>query len=213
VRVLRRSKPDSDAGPAETVEGTAEPDGARPAHGAVSTGKGRPTPKRRDAEARRRAPVAPPPRTQREALRRSRVSKEDRRAYRAERREGMLTGDDRFVLPRDRGPVRAFVRDIVESRLNLMGLFVPLALIVLVSILLPDPRVQNYVSLATMAMLLMILVEGFFLGRLVNRRVRAKFPDANASSFSLGWYAFTRATMLRRFRAPRPRVKYGEEPR
>jgi hypothetical protein len=43
--------------------------------------------------------------------------------------------------------------------------------------------------------------------------VREKFPKASDSALGLGWYTFTRATMLRRFRAPRPRVKYGEQPR
>jgi hypothetical protein len=198
--------------------GTAEPDAAesddaRPSHGGISAGKGRPTPKRREAEARRRGPIAPPPRTQREAMRRSRGSKEERRAFRAERRDGILAGDDRYLLPRDRGPVRAYVRDLVDARRSLMGLFVPMVAVVLVSIVIRDPIIQYYVSLATMAVLVMIVVEGVFLGRYVTKRVRTKFPDAKASGIGLGMYAFTRATMLRRFRSPRPRVKYGEEPR
>lgn len=196
----------------DAESGSAESGEARPSHGAAA-GKGRPTPKRRDAEARRRGPVAPPPRTQREAMRRARGSKDERRAYRAERRERMLAGDDRYLLPRDRGPVRAFVRDLVDSRRNLMGLFVPMALVTLISVLVPNPAVQNYVSLVVMAAMVMIIVEGVFLGRYVTRRVRAKFPNARDGGFGLGWYAFTRATMLRRFRSPRPRVKYGEEPR
>ena len=218
MRFLRRNVPPErnvqPSGQAEPVEPDADPPAAEGQHGAVTPGKGRPTPKRREAEARRRGPVAPPPRTQREALRRSRGSKEVRRAERAERREKMLAGtDDRFLLPRDRGPVRAYVRDLVDSRRNLMGLFVPLAAVVLVSILIPSPVLQNYVSLATMAMLMMIVVEGVMLGRYVTRRVRLKFPSAKDSGLGLGWYAFTRATMMRRFRAPRPRVKYGEQPR
>ena len=38
-----------------------------------TVGKGRPTPKRREAEGRR-GPVAPPPKTQREAIKRSKVA-------------------------------------------------------------------------------------------------------------------------------------------
>jgi Protein of unknown function (DUF3043) len=197
--------------PGNVSPGSVSPGSVSPS--SVSPSKGRPTPKRREAEARRRGPVAPPPRTQREALRRSRGSKEDRRAERAERRARMLAGDDRYLLPRDRGPVRAYVRDLVDSRRHLMSLFLPLALVVLASIAVQNPAIQSYVSLATMAALLMIIVEGMFFGRFVTRRVREKFPDAKDSGLGLGWYAFSRATMLRRFRAPRPRVKYGEEPR
>jgi Protein of unknown function (DUF3043) len=221
VRFLRRNakrdatdSTDSTDG-AEQAPAEQDEDTRRAQHGgAITPGKGRPTPKRREAETRRRGPVAPPPRSQREALRRARGSKEERRTQRAERRERMLAGDDdRYLLPRDRGPVRAYVRDLVDSRRNLMGLFVPMALVVLLSVVVPNPAIQNYVSLATMAMLLMIVVEGVMLGRYVTRRVRHKFPKATDRGISLGWYTFTRATMLRRFRAPRPRVKYGQEPR
>jgi len=212
VRFLRRN---SNSKTAESGSETGQRDDARQSRpgGAVSPSKGRPTPKRREAESRRRGPTAPAPRTQREALRRSRGSKEDRRAERAERRARMLAGDDRYLLPRDRGPVRAHVRDLVDSRRHLMGLFVPMAVVVLASVIIRNVVIQYYVSLLTMAVLLVVIVEGVFLGRYVTQRARKKFPDAKDSGLGLGWYAFSRATMLRRFRTPRPRVNYGDNPR
>ncbi|RCW44071.1 DUF3043 family protein [Halopolyspora algeriensis] len=171
--------------------------------------KGRPTPKRREAENRRRGPVAPPPRTQREAIKRMRgnkQSKEERRKAAAERRERMMAGDDRYLMPRDRGPVRAHVRDIVDSRRHLMGLFMPLVLIVFATTLVQNIVVQQYATLATLVLLLTMLFEGFVLGRVVNRRVRAKYPDAKDRPLSIGWYAFTRAMQIRKLRVPRPRV-------
>lgn len=175
-----------------------------------TAGKGRPTPKRREAEARRRGPVAPPPRTQREALRRQRGSKEDRRAERVDRRARMMAGDDKYLLPRDRGPVRAHVRDLVDSRRQLMGVFMPLAAIVLLSLFIPNPRIQSAVSLLTMGMLAVIIIETVFLGRYIGQRVRQKFPNAKDSTVGLTFYAFSRATMLRRWRTPRPRVGRGD---
>jgi hypothetical protein len=183
----------------------------RQAGDAATGGKGRPTPKRRDAEAKRRGPVAPPPRTQREALRRQRGNKEERRADRAQRRAGMLAGDDRYLLPRDRGPVRAYVRDLVDSRRQLMGVFMPLAVVVLLSLFVPDPRVQSAVSLFTMAMLAVIILETIFLGRQISQRVRRKFPNSKEGTVGLAFYAFSRATMLRRWRTPRPRVGRGDQ--
>ena len=172
-------------------------------------GKGRPTPTRREAEGRRRGPAPPPPRTQREALRRMRGSKEERRTATAERRARMMAGDEKYLMPRDRGPVKAYARDIVDSRRSILGAFMPLAVLVLVVLFIPSPALQQYVSLICMAMLLLMIFEGFLLGRLVNFRVRARYPDAKESRFGLGWYAFTRATQLRRLRVPRPRVGYG----
>jgi hypothetical protein len=173
-------------------------------------GKGRPTPSRREAEGRKRGPAPPPPRTQREALRRMRGSKEERRNAAATRRERMLAGDEKYLLPRDRGPVKAYVRDVVDSRRHLAGVFMPLALLVIVVILVPSPIVQSYVSLVSMAMLLAIIVEGVLLGRTIKQRVRERFPNASESGASLGFYAMTRATQLRRLRVPKPRVGHGD---
>lgn len=182
-------------------------------------GKGRPTPKRRDAESRRRGPAPAPPRTQREAARlakENRPSKEERRAQRAaetrRRRAGMERGDEKYLPPRDRGRVRAYVRDLVDSRPHLLGLFMPLALIVVVSALVPNPAYQRTMSLFSLVMLMVMVAEGVYLGLTVNRRVRAKFPDEQVSGLGIGWYAFTRATQPRKLRIPKPRVQRGENP-
>src|SRR3954453_11258622 len=74
-------------------------------------GKGRPTPKRRDAERRRQPIVAP--KNRKEA---SRLQRERPREARKDNREGVARGDQRRLAPRDAGPARAFVRDYVDSR-------------------------------------------------------------------------------------------------
>ncbi len=193
-------------------------DDAAPATGPETVrvgGKGRPTPKRREAESKRRGPAPPPPRTQREAARfakANRPAKEDRRAAAAERREGMNRGDDKFLMPRDRGPVKAHIRDLVDSRPHLMGLFMPLAIIVVLSLLVPVPQVQSYLSLFSLIALTTMIIEGIFLGAQITRKARAKFPDAKINALSTGWYAFTRASQLRRLRIPKPRVERGANP-
>jgi hypothetical protein len=207
VRFLRRS--DSSA---STDSAPAAAPAQSPTEPARTAGKGRPTPKRREAEGRKRGPVAPPPRTQREASRlakANRPSKDQRRAEAVVRRERMAAGDQRYVLPRDRGPVRAYARDLVDSRLHLSGLFMPLAIIVVASLVLPFPNAQRLLSLFCTVALLTMLVEGVVLGMQVTRKARAKFPDEKINGLGLGWYAFTRASQLRRLRIPKPRVQRG----
>jgi len=208
VRFLRRSTPSAGADSSPSSEpGTQASDEAT-----RTAGKGRPTPKRRDAEARRRGPAPPPPRTQREAARLARANrpgKEERRRLAAERRERMAAGDERYLMPRDRGPVKAYIRDLVDSRPHLMGLFMPLALIVVASLLVPVLAVQQYMSLFSLVALSTIIIEGIFLGASITRKARAKFPDEQISGLGTGWYAFTRATQLRRLRIPKPRVERG----
>jgi Protein of unknown function (DUF3043) len=212
VRFLRRSTPstvgaDSSESAAPTDSDQTDP--SRP------VGKGRPTPKRRDAERRRRGPAAPPPRTQREAARlakANRPSKEERRRLADERRERMAAGDERYLMPRDRGPVKAYVRDVVDSRPHIMGLFMPLALIVVLSLLVPVPAAQQYLSLFSLIALSTMIIEGIFLGASITRKAREKFPDEQIGGLSTGWYAFTRASQLRRLRIPKPRVERGANP-
>ncbi|MDR7303075.1 DUF3043 domain-containing protein [Haloactinomyces albus] len=206
MRFLRRNSTE------QTATTESETEGAQSAEDHVpgrTPGKGRATPKRREAESKRRGPVPPPPQTQREAIKRMRGNKQnkaERRKAAAERRERMMAGDERYLMPRDRGPVRAHVRDTVDSRRHLMGLFMPLVLVVFATTLVPNPVVQQYATLACLVLLLTMVFEGTVLGRLVNRSVRAKYPDTKDRPFSLGWYAFTRAMQIRKLRVPRPRV-------
>ncbi|WP_280456675.1 DUF3043 domain-containing protein [Nocardia carnea] len=203
---------------ATATANTTEAD-AVPAKAAPTAGKGRPTPSRREAEGRRRGPVAPPPMTAKEARARrkeSRGTKADRKAAAADRRAAaqdrrarMLAGEDKYLLPRDQGPVRAFVRDIVDARRNLVGLFMPMALLLILS-MFAAPEWQSIVTLAMLVMMVFMIAEGFLLGRIVNRRVRERFPKNTDTGFRLGWYAFVRASQMRKMRAPKPRVGPGD---
>jgi hypothetical protein len=212
VRFLRRSDEPSTTVTQADAKPSADADGVRV--GGKSVGKGRPTPKRRDAEGRRRGPAPAPPRTQREAsklARQNRPNKDERRAQAAERRRRMDAGDDKVLLPRDRGPVKAYVRDVVDSRPHLMGLFMPLAVVVLISVLLPIPAAQQYLSLFSLVALAVMVAEGVTLGIQVTKKARAKFPEENISGLGTGWYAFTRASQLRKLRVPKPRVQRGAQ--
>ena len=189
--------------------------------GKETAGKGRPTPKRREAEGRRRGPVAPAPMTAKEARERKKAARKsmskderkaqaaERRAAASERRNRMLAGEEKYLLPRDRGPVRAYVRDLVDSRRNLVGMFMPLALVLIATMFL-GPVIQQYVTLAMFVMVLLMVIEGVYLGRMINKKVRARYPDSTEGGFGLGWYAFVRASQIRKLRAPLPRVKPGD---
>ncbi|SDE28067.1 DUF3043 domain-containing protein [Rhodococcus tukisamuensis] len=216
MKLLRRGNPDnSDNGDREVAESSA----AAPAPSTPTEGKGRPTPTRREAEGKRRGPVAPAPLTAKEARARRKQtqgSKEERkaasverRATAADRRARMLAGEDKYLLPRDKGPVRAFARDLVDSRRHLVGLFMPLALLLIMAMFL-NPAVQSLVTLGMLVMMLFMAVEGYIMGRRINNRVRERFPETTDGGFKLGWYAFVRASQIRKMRAPQPRVSPGD---
>jgi len=184
--------------------------------------KGRPTPKRSEG-AKKRGPVAPAPQTSAEARRRRKelrgpkLTGEERKAERltrraemAERREKMMAGDDAYLLPRDKGPVRRYVRDVVDSRRSLLGLFMPAALgLIFIMLSVPSPAVQLPLSYAMPVLVVIMLIDALFLGRKVNKLVDEKFPNNTESGWKLGFYAASRASQLRRMRAPRPQVERG----
>lgn len=196
----------------------AEPADESPSPAKTTAPKGRPTPKR---DAKRRGPVSPAPMTAAEARRRRKENKLTRaerrevktaqRARMTDRREKMMAGEEDYLLPRDKGPVRRYVRDVVDSRPRLLGLMMPAAFaLILVSFTLP-PQIASLTSIAMLVLLLIVVIDGFLLGRKVNKLVDQKFPKHTESGWRLGFYAASRASQLRRMRAPRPQVKRGDK--
>jgi len=184
-----------------------------------TVGKGRPTPKRNQATGRR-GPIAPPPKTQREAIKRSKevgktLTKEERREQSTLRRERMMRGEDAYVLPRDKGPVRAFVRDVTDSRRNVAGILLPVAVLSFIVLLINDPTVQVIGPFILLVAILAAVVDSIIFGRQLARRVAVKFPNGDPSGLSirprsLSFYAFNRACLIRKWRVPRPRVGRGD---
>ncbi|WP_373876751.1 DUF3043 domain-containing protein [Lolliginicoccus levis] len=199
---------------------SAQPSGHTP-------GKGRPTPKRNEARRGARGPLMPPPMTRAEARARKKalkaeqrkkpkMSKEERKRFNAEsrsraneRRARMMAGDEDYLLPRDRGKTRKLARDYVDARRNLAGLFMPLALLVLLTLFMP-PDIQAIITLGMMVFLIFMIIEGIVLGRQISNRVRERFPDSDDTGLGIGWYAFVRATQIRRLRVPKPQVRPGD---
>jgi hypothetical protein len=214
--LLGRKKDEGVTDAAPTV--VEAPDAFSAAPRQTTAPKGRPTPRR---DAGRKGPVAPAPMTSSEARARRKtlagpkLSRDERReqssarrAQMSDRRERMMAGDERYLLSRDQGPVRRYVRDIVDARRNVLGLFMPSAL-GLMFVMFAVPQLQFYISPAMLLLMLLMAIDGLILGRKVSRRVDEKFPEDTESRWKLGLYAASRASQMRRMRAPRPQVKHG----
>jgi hypothetical protein len=220
VNLLGRKKATSTGAVDQTATEAAEAAATAPDAPRQSTApKGRATPKR---DARRRGPVVPAPMTAAEARRRRKevggpkLSRAERKADKAarrtrmsDRRERMMAGEEGYLLPRDQGPVRRYVRDVVDSRRNVLGLFMPAAL-ALLFVMMSVPQVQLYMSPAMLVLVAIMGIDAIFLARKVNNLVDVKFPTNTESRWKLGLYAASRASQLRRMRAPRPQVNRGD---
>jgi hypothetical protein len=169
-----------------------------------ASGKGRPTPKRTEAQGRRPGPPPPPPTTRKEAYRRMRQTQA---ANRGTARQAAARGDDSYLPARDRGPVRKLVRDLVDSRRNLGSLFLFVAAIALIGTVVPNLLLRAYTSYLLTFFFVVFIVDSVILSRKIKRAVAERYPDE--SSKGAVWYGITRSTMLRRWRFPKPSPDVG----
>lgn len=168
--------------------------------------KGRPTPKRSEAQSQRRS-LANSQLSRKDAGRRQR---EARRADLARQREALAGGDERYLPARDKGPVRRFIRDYVDSRFHVAEFFLPLAVVILVLSMIQAGAMQTYVLLLWMLVILLIVVNSIVLAFQLKRQLRKRFPDENLRGAVP--YALMRTLQMRRLRLPKPQVKRGERP-
>jgi hypothetical protein len=173
-----------------------------------ASGKGRPTPKRSEAQGRRQGPPPPPPTTRREAYKRMRSQQAARRA---QTRLGAARGDEAYLPARDRGPVRKLVRDIVDARRNVGSFFLAIAGVALVGTFVPSLLLRQYASFLLFGFFLLLIVDSVVLGRRIKRLLAERFPDGSQNTRGAVWYGVTRATMIRRWRFPKPEVPVGAE--
>ena len=168
--------------------------------------KGRPTPKRSEAEAGRRT-RATVPKDRKEAAKQSR----DRmRAAREKQRTALLEGDERYLPARDKGPVRRFVRDYVDSRWSMAEFFLPYAVVVLVLSIMRVGALQLLSTLLFLLFFVAVVLDFVRLGLGLRKSLKARFPDQNIRGAVP--YGLMRTLQMRRLRLPKPQVKRGERP-
>ena len=197
--VFRRnsSKQVADATPADAVP--AEP---------VASGKGRPTPSRKEAEAARKLRLGALPADPRE---RRRAEREAQRSGYDRSRQALRKGDERNYPARDQGPAKAFVRDYVDGRLRLLELLMPLVILCWATLLFHNTSLYIYSSFAMELIVVLGIALGVLLSQRVKRAVAKEFSDAEVRG--TGFYAFSRAVMPRFLRQPKPRVTMRGEPK
>ena len=167
--------------------------------------KGRPTPKRSEAEKRRRQPYTAPGDRKAAATQ----SKTRDRGERARRMEAMRRGES-WALPRkDQGPVKALARDVVDSRRGISEYYLYGIVVLILLLFIPALKGTIIVDLVILAVLVVIVGEGWFVSRRVLRLAKERFPGE--STRGVGMYTALRGTQLRKMRVPAPRVQRGQK--
>lgn len=168
--------------------------------------KGRPTPKRSEAQTqRRRASTTPTDR--KSAMKKQR---EARRVDLAKQRQALASGDERYLPARDKGPVRRFVRDYVDSRFCMAEFFLPLAVVILVLSMVRVGQLQNIALLLWLGIIVLIVIDSVGIWIRLKKQIAVRFPDEPKRGAIA--YALMRTLQMRRLRLPKPQVKRGDRP-
>jgi hypothetical protein len=184
-------------------DGSAPDAGGAPAGRATTAAKGRPTPKRSEAERRRRPVSAPGDR--KEA---NRQSRDRQRGDRARRQQALAKGEQWALPVRDRGAVKALTRDYVDSRRRVSEFYMYGLVVLLALLFVRNAFVQSIVPLVVLAAVLVMLVEGIFIGRRARALAEERLPGESTQGVRM--YAAMRALQIRQLRMPKPRIKPGD---
>ncbi|CAB4705639.1 unannotated protein [freshwater metagenome] len=168
------------------------------------SGKGRPTPTRKEAEAAARA-RAKVPRTRKELAQAQRAARSESSAN---VRQAMKNGDERYLLPRDKGPVRRFVRDFVDVRFSFIELMIPLLIFTMVLTYSGSSRLAQIGNTVLLGTLLLVVVDMVVLRFRLKRELGRRFPDDSTKGTT--YYAMTRALQMKFMRLPKSKVKVGQ---
>jgi hypothetical protein len=167
-------------------------------------GKGRPTPSRKEAEAAAKA-RAKVPRTRKEVARAQRESKTESSQ---QMRAAMKAGDERYYSARDRGPVRRFVRDFVDSRFSFIELMIPLLILTMVLGYSGNPALARIGNTVLMGTILLVVLDMVVLRLRLRRELTRRFPDEDPKGTT--YYALTRGLQMKFMRLPKSKIKIGQ---
>jgi len=214
MRVFRRRSAGATDGTAQDSPGALSPDapadnktsdnkaGRSPAEAA----KGRPTPKRSVAEAKRRQPITG---SRAPAAPRTPEDKVKARANRATKYDAMKRGEAWALNPRDRGPTRALARDFVDSKRRISEYYMYVLVVLLAAVFLRNGKAEEIISPLVLVLVVVILIDAFLIRRSLTRLIAERLPGETARGLTL--YAVMRALQIRRFRVPAPRVQPGQK--
>jgi len=167
--------------------------------------KGRPTPKRKEVEKQKVIPRLAPAADKAT----KKLLKAEARKTRAIQRAAFMRGEESALPPRDRGPVRRFVRNYIDARRSIGEFFLPIVMVLLFLGLSPNPRIQLTAVFTMYTVAIYSILEGIIIGKKIKSEVRRRFPGE--ATKGLAMYGWVRSTQIRKLRAPLPQVKRGEK--
>lgn len=122
-------------------------------------------------------------------------------------REAMARGDESALLPRDRGPIKRYIRNYVDARVRIGEIMLPLMLVLLLgSIALPKVLGSSGLLIVWVIAMGGVIDASVMWMRCKKRIIELTGQNPPARSW---WYAGMRAFQMRFTRMPKPQVPRG----
>ena len=102
------------------------------------------------------------------------------------------------------------MRDIIDSRRNAGVLFLLSAIVYFVGLIIPNVQVKAAITALWLTVLILLVVDSTLIGLRIRKLMRQRYPDSSERLSRLIFYGATRATMIRRWRMPKPVVNVGD---
>jgi hypothetical protein len=200
--MFRRRSAGATADPG-TPTGSEAPEDSRPA---AEAGKGRPTPKRSEANKGRYQSISG--NRSRSASGSSGSRPPADRAERSRRYEAMKRGEDWALNPRDQGPERKLVRNYIDSKRRISEYYMYAVIVLLIVLFTRNKTLSTYVEPAVIVLIVLVFVEGFVIRRNIGKLIAERLPGSSTRGLTI--YGVMRALQIRRFRVPAPQVSPGD---
>ena len=211
--MFRRHSAGATDGTSQDSPGAQSPDGpaeAKQPRSPAEAAKGRPTPKRSEAERNRRQPITGSgSRSRAPAAPRTPEEKSRARGERARKYEAMKQGESWALNPRDRGPAKALARDYIDSKRRVSEYYMYILVVLLAAVFLRNKTEQQYISPLVLVLVVVILLDAQIIRRSLRKLVAERLPGESTRGLTI--YAVMRALQIRRFRIPAPRVRPGDK--
>ncbi|MEO7006572.1 MAG: DUF3043 domain-containing protein [Terrimesophilobacter sp.] len=172
----------------------------------VTGGKGHATPTRKEREAANLRPLVNSDRKAASKASRAKMAESRERA-----RIGMANGEEKYLVARDRGVQRRYIRDFIDARFSVGEIMIPIMFVVIILTFVQDNVFQVLAILGLWLFFILAVIDCFIVGVRVNRKLAVKF-GADQLQRGNRWYAAMRALQLRMMRLPKPQVKRGQYP-
>ena len=124
-------------------------------------------------------------------------------------RAAMKSGDERYFLPRDKGPVRRFIRDFVDSRFSFVELMIPLLILTMVLGYSGNARLATIGNTLLFGTLLLVVIDLLLLRFRLAQAARRAVPRRALKGTT--YYAVTRSLQMKFMRLPKAKVKIGQQ--